>query len=75
LSTTVAPGIGVAVLKSGDDDESTTTPRNSPCAFGSAAATLITAPDQSDAFEACTLVESEHATPSSMAVAPPTNLA
>jgi hypothetical protein len=74
LSTTVAPGIGVAVLGSNPVDESTTTPRNSPFAFGSVAATLITAPDQSDVFEAGALVESEHAAPSSAATAPMTNL-
>ena len=68
-----APGIGVALLRSGDVDESTTTPRNSPFAFGFVAATLMTAPDQSD-FDACTLVESEQATPSSTAKAPLTNL-
>jgi len=54
--------------------ESTTTPRNSPFAFGSVAATWMTAPDQSDFFAPCTLVESEHATPSTAATAPMANL-
>ena len=65
---------GVAVLGSRPVDESTTTPRNSPFAFGSVAATLMTAPDQSDDFDVCTLVETEHATPNSAATAPMAHL-